>query len=63
MRPAARIIVRRHDPLEHTLSAAQVRQPMHRHRPTAAGYGTLLDPLREALGLPPFAAHRGELPG
>jgi tetratricopeptide (TPR) repeat protein len=35
-----------------TLSAAQVRQPMHKHRPTAAGYGPLLDPLRSALGLP-----------
>lgn len=41
-----------------TLSAAQVRQPMHRHRSTAAGYGTLLDPLREALGLQPFPVER-----
>jgi tetratricopeptide (TPR) repeat protein len=35
-----------------TLSAAQVRQPMHRHRSTAADYGPLLDPMRSALGLP-----------
>ncbi len=35
----------------HTLSAAQVRQPMRRHAGTAAAYGTLLDPLRSALGL------------
>ncbi len=37
-----------------TLSAAQVREPLHRHRPLAARYGGLLDPLREALGLAPW---------
>lgn len=36
-----------------TLSAAQVRQPMQRHAVKAASYGTLLDPLRVALGLAP----------
>ncbi|TAN05859.1 MAG: sulfotransferase family protein [Rhodanobacteraceae bacterium] len=35
-----------------TLSAAQVRQPLHRHRSITAGYGARLDPLRAALGLP-----------
>ncbi|MGH8116259.1 MAG: sulfotransferase family protein, partial [Rhodanobacteraceae bacterium] len=35
-----------------TLSATQVRQPMHRHQSIAARYGELLDPLRRALGLP-----------
>lgn len=35
-----------------TLSAAQVREPMHPHRDLAARYGRLLDPLREALGIP-----------
>jgi tetratricopeptide (TPR) repeat protein len=35
-----------------TLSAAQVREPMHRHYSVAAAYGALLDPLRSALGLP-----------
>lgn len=35
-----------------TLSAAQVRQPMHKHRSIAARYGSLLDPMRSALGLP-----------
>jgi len=38
----------------HTLSAAQVRQPMRRHAATAAAYGTLLDPLRTALGIAPL---------
>lgn len=33
----------------HTLSAAQVREPIHRHAGTAAAYGPLLDPLRAAL--------------
>jgi tetratricopeptide (TPR) repeat protein len=41
-----------------TLSAAQVRQPMHRHRSVAAGYGALLDPLRQALGMPPWTSSR-----
>lgn len=45
-----------------TLSAAQVRQPMHKHRSTAAGYGPLLDPLRSALGLP-LAARAADHPG
>lgn len=35
----------------HTLSAAQVRQPMRRHADIAAAYGCLLDPLRRALGV------------
>jgi tetratricopeptide (TPR) repeat protein len=36
----------------HTLSAAQVRQPVRKHAGTAAAYGALLDPLRLALGMP-----------
>ncbi|MDE2053456.1 MAG: sulfotransferase [Xanthomonadaceae bacterium] len=39
----------------HTLSAAQVRQPMRRHETKAANYGALLDPLRKALGMPTLA--------
>lgn len=39
----------------HTLSAAQVRQPMRKHAGTAAAYGAILDPLRIALGKPPLA--------
>lgn len=39
-----------------TLSAAQVREPMHQPRSVAANYGALLDPLRSALGLRPLAA-------
>ena len=35
----------------HTLSAAQVCQPMYRSAGTAAAYGALLDPLRRALGI------------
>lgn len=35
-------------------SATQVRQPIQRDRARAAQYGTLLDPLRAALGLPLF---------
>lgn len=35
----------------HTLSAAQVRLPVYGHSGTAAAYGVLLDPLRNALGL------------
>jgi tetratricopeptide (TPR) repeat protein len=38
-----------------TLSAAQVREPLHRHRSTAARYEGLLDPLRAVLGLPAWA--------
>jgi hypothetical protein len=33
-----------------TLSAAQVRLPMYKHRALTARYGALLDPLRRALG-------------
>jgi tetratricopeptide (TPR) repeat protein len=33
-----------------TLSAAQVRLPMYKHRAITARYGALLDPLRRALG-------------
>lgn len=39
-----------------TPSAAQVRQPIRRDTARADKYGTLLDPLRKELGLPPFAA-------
>ncbi|MGH8146123.1 MAG: sulfotransferase [Rhodanobacteraceae bacterium] len=35
-----------------TLSAAQVRLPMYKHRSVAPRYGALLNPLRLALGLP-----------
>lgn len=42
-----------------TLSAAQVRQPMQTHKRTALRYGTLLDPLRAALGLPPLTGNIG----
>lgn len=38
-----------------TLSAAQVREPMHAPRRVAAGYGALLDPLRLALGIEPWS--------
>lgn len=34
-----------------TLSVAQVREPVHRHRSIAAAYGALLDPLRVASTL------------
>jgi tetratricopeptide (TPR) repeat protein len=40
----------------HTPSAAQVRQPLRRDTARANDYGALLDPLRSALSLPPFAA-------
>lgn len=39
-----------------TLSAAQVREPVHRHRSVVTRYEALLDPLRRALGLPAWAA-------
>ena len=42
----------------HTLSAAQVREPVHRYHSVAAGYEGLLDPLRHALGLPPWDASK-----
>lgn len=35
-----------------TLSAAQVRLPLYKHRSVAPDYGALLNPLRLALGLP-----------
>ena len=38
-----------------TASASQVREPLRRDTARAAKYGALLDPLRAALGLPPFA--------
>jgi hypothetical protein len=37
-----------------TASAAQVREPLRRDTARTAQYGALLDPLRVALGLPPF---------
>lgn len=40
----------------HTPSAAQVREPIRRDTARSARYGALLDPLRAALGMPPFAA-------
>ncbi len=39
----------------HTPSATQVRQPLQRDTARAPLYGALLDPLRAALGYPPFA--------
>lgn len=38
-----------------TPSAAQVREPIRRDTARAGKYGALLDPLRLALGMPPFA--------
>jgi tetratricopeptide (TPR) repeat protein len=38
----------------HTPSAAQVREPLRRDTARAMRYGSLLDPLRTALGLAPF---------
>lgn len=40
----------------HTPSAMQVRQPLRRDTAHTQRYGTLLDPLRTALGLQPFTA-------
>jgi tetratricopeptide (TPR) repeat protein len=40
----------------HTPSATQVREPLRKDTARAQRYGALLDPLRAALGLPPFAA-------
>ena len=37
-----------------TLSASQVREPLRKDTARAAKYGSLLDPLRTALGLPPY---------
>jgi Flp pilus assembly protein TadD len=39
-----------------TPSAAQVREPLRKDTARAEKYGTLLDPLRAALGLKPFTA-------
>jgi hypothetical protein len=39
-----------------TISASQVREPMRRDTARTGRYGALLDPLRMALGLPPFSA-------
>jgi hypothetical protein len=39
-----------------TVSSTQVREPLRGDTARAAKYGALLDPLRAALGLPPFAA-------
>ena len=39
----------------HTPSATQVREPMRRDTARAHRYGPLLDPLRAALGLPPYS--------
>jgi tetratricopeptide (TPR) repeat protein len=40
----------------HTPSATQVREPLRADTARAHRYGALLDPLRAALGLPPFSA-------
>lgn len=39
----------------HTPSATQVREPMRRDTARSHRYGALLDPLRAALGMPPFS--------
>ncbi len=39
----------------HTPSATQVREPLRHDTARAARYGDLLDPLRAALGMPPFS--------
>ena len=39
----------------HTPSATQVREPLRKDTARAQRYGELLDPLRAALGLPPFS--------
>jgi len=39
-----------------TISASQVREPMRRDTARTAVYAALLDPLRLALGMPPFSA-------
>jgi len=39
----------------HTPSATQVREPLRKDTARAQRYGALLDPLRAALGLPPFS--------
>lgn len=40
----------------HTPSATQVREPLRADTARAHRYGALLDPLRTALGMPPFSA-------
>jgi tetratricopeptide (TPR) repeat protein len=40
----------------HTPSAAQVREPLRRDTARAPRYGSLLDPLRAALGIAPFSS-------
>ncbi len=40
----------------HTPSATQVREPLRADTARAYRYGSLLDPLRAALGMPPFSA-------
>jgi tetratricopeptide (TPR) repeat protein len=40
----------------HTPSAAQVREPLRADTARAARYGSLLDPLRAALGMAPFSS-------
>jgi tetratricopeptide (TPR) repeat protein len=40
----------------HTPSATQVREPLRADTARAHRYGSLLDPLRAALGMPPFSA-------
>lgn len=42
----------------HTLSAAQVRQPIYSGRRIAEAYGALLDPLRAALGISPWSGQQ-----
>ena len=42
----------------HTPSATQVREPLRKDTARAQRYGALLDPLRAALGLPPFSRVR-----
>jgi tetratricopeptide (TPR) repeat protein len=43
----------------HTPSATQVREPLRRDTARTHRYGALLDPLRSALGMAPFAAGAG----
>jgi hypothetical protein len=38
-----------------TASASQVREPIQSDTARADKYGALLDPLRAALGMPPFS--------
>ncbi len=45
----------------HTPSATQVREPLRRDTARTHRYGTLLDPLRSALGMAPFSEGAGRL--